>query len=113
MGVTRDSGIVSIAADVLGMSVMRWMRGVGGVCYCCLPRPGPSSSQSWFPLSRYLNARIDLTGFRHRFSGDKSVGCVVQANRCCLVRLTPYACSPVIDGSVLTVVVRECIVVFG
>ena len=33
--------------------------------------------------------------------------------RCCFVRLTPYACSPVIDGSVLTVVVRECIVVFG
>ena len=30
-----------------------------------------------------------------------------------LVRLTPYACSPAIDGSVLTVVVRECIVVFG
>ena len=33
--------------------------------------------------------------------------------RCRLVRLTHYACSPVIDGSVLTVVVRECIVVFG
>ena len=33
--------------------------------------------------------------------------------RCRLVCLTPYACSPVIDGSVLTVVVRECIVVFG
>ena len=33
--------------------------------------------------------------------------------RCRLVRLTPYACSPAIDGSVLTVVMRECIVVFG
>ena len=33
--------------------------------------------------------------------------------KCRLVRLTPYACSPAIDGSVLTVVVRECIVVFG
>ena len=33
--------------------------------------------------------------------------------RCLLVRLTPYACSPALDGSVLTVVVRECIVVFG
>ena len=33
--------------------------------------------------------------------------------RCRLVRLTPYACSPVIDGSVLTVVARECIIVFG
>ena len=32
---------------------------------------------------------------------------------CRLVRLTPYACSPAIDGSVLTVVVREYIVVFG
>ena len=33
--------------------------------------------------------------------------------RCRLVRLTPYACSPAIDGSVLTVVVRECTVVFS
>ena len=33
--------------------------------------------------------------------------------RCSLVRLTPYACSPAIDGSVLIVFVRECIVVFG
>ena len=32
---------------------------------------------------------------------------------CCLVCLIPYACSPVIGGSVLAVVVRECIVVFG
>ena len=32
--------------------------------------------------------------------------------RCRLVRQTPYACSPAIDGSVLTVVVREYIVVF-
>ena len=34
--------------------------------------------------------------------------------RCHLVRLIPYAaCSPAIDGSVLTVVVKEGIVVFG
>ena len=33
--------------------------------------------------------------------------------RCRLVHLTPYACNPALDGSVLTVVVRECIVVFG
>ena len=33
--------------------------------------------------------------------------------RCRLVRLTSYACSPAIDGSVLTVAVREYIVVFG
>ena len=32
---------------------------------------------------------------------------------CRFVRLTPYACSPAIDGSVLTVVMREFIVVFG
>ena len=33
--------------------------------------------------------------------------------KCRLVRLTPYAYSPAIDGSVMTVVVRECIVIFG
>ena len=33
--------------------------------------------------------------------------------RCRLVRLTPYACSPAIDGSVLIVAGREFIVVFG
>ena len=50
-------------------------------CCCCLLRPGPSSSQLRFPLSRWLNARIDLTGFRQGSSADMSVGCVVQANR--------------------------------
>ena len=93
-------------------------------CCCCLPRPGPSSSLSRFTLSRQLNARIDPTGYSHRSSGDKSVGCVIQANRCLTscgevpqsVQMSlgsPYACSPAIYGSVLTVVVRECIVVFG
>ena len=33
--------------------------------------------------------------------------------RCRLVLRTPYACSPVIDGSVLIVAGKECIVVFG
>ena len=33
--------------------------------------------------------------------------------RCRLVCQTPYACSPAIYGSVLIVVVRVCIVVFG
>ena len=69
---------------------------------------------------------FDRPGFRYRSAGDKSVGCLEQANRCLtscgglhsmyicsLVRLTAYACSHAIDGSVLTVVVRECIVVFG
>ena len=32
MGGTRGSGIVSSAADVLGMSVVRGIRGVGGMC---------------------------------------------------------------------------------
>ena len=35
-GGTRDSGIVSSAADVLWMSVMRGMRGVSGVCEMCM-----------------------------------------------------------------------------
>ena len=34
VGGTRDSGIVSSTADVLGMSVVRGMRGVGGVLKC-------------------------------------------------------------------------------
>ena len=36
VGGTRGSCIVSSAADVLGMSVVRGMRGVGGVCEMCL-----------------------------------------------------------------------------
>ena len=36
VGGTRCSGIVPSAADVLGMSVVRGMRGIGGVCGMCL-----------------------------------------------------------------------------
>ena len=36
VGGTRGSGIVSSAADMLGMSVVRGMRGVGGVCEMCM-----------------------------------------------------------------------------
>ena len=36
VGGIRGSGIVSIAADVLGMSVVRGMSGVGGVCEMCM-----------------------------------------------------------------------------
>ena len=36
VGDTRGSGIVSSAADVLGMSVVGEMRGVGGVCEMCM-----------------------------------------------------------------------------
>ena len=35
VGATRGSGIVSSAADVLWMSVVRGMRGVGEVCDMC------------------------------------------------------------------------------
>ena len=42
VGCTRGSGIVSSASDVLWMSVVRGMRGVGGVCemYMCMARGG-------------------------------------------------------------------------
>ena len=60
-----------------------------------------------------------MTRFHHRSSGDKSVGCVLQTNRC----LTSYGeaphsvqmslGSPNTLCSVLTVAVSECIVVFG
>ena len=36
MGGTRGSGSVSSADDVLDMSVLRGMRGVGGVCEMCM-----------------------------------------------------------------------------
>ena len=36
MGGTRGSCIVSSAADVLGMSVVRGMKGLGGVCKMCV-----------------------------------------------------------------------------
>ena len=36
VGDTRGSGIVSRAADVQWMSVVRGIRGVGGVCEMCL-----------------------------------------------------------------------------
>ena len=40
VGGTRGSGIVSSAADVLWMSLVRVMRGVGGVCEMCMARGG-------------------------------------------------------------------------
>ena len=36
VGGTSGSGIVSSAADVLGVSVVRVMSGVGGVCKMCM-----------------------------------------------------------------------------
>ena len=40
LGGTRGSGIVSSAADVLGMSVVRETRVIGGVCEMCMYRLG-------------------------------------------------------------------------
>ena len=40
VGDTRGSGIVSTPADVLWMSVVCGMRGVGGVCEMCSRRRG-------------------------------------------------------------------------
>ena len=34
VGGTRGSGMVSSAADVLGLNVVRGMRGVGEMCMC-------------------------------------------------------------------------------
>ena len=36
VGGTPGSGIVSNTADVLGVSVVRGMRGIGGVCEMCM-----------------------------------------------------------------------------
>ena len=36
VGATRGSGIMASAADVLGISVVHGMRGVGGVCEMCM-----------------------------------------------------------------------------
>ena len=36
VGHVGGTGIVSSEADVLGMSVVRGMRGVGGVCEMCM-----------------------------------------------------------------------------
>ena len=42
VGGTRSLGVVSSVADVLGLSMVRGMRGVGGVCEMgiCLARGG-------------------------------------------------------------------------
>ena len=40
VGGTRGSGIVSSAADMLWMSVVHGMTGVGGVCEMCMARGG-------------------------------------------------------------------------
>ena len=47
VGSTRGSGIVSSAADVLWMSVVRGMRGVGGVCEMCMCLARGGVSGEW------------------------------------------------------------------
>ena len=41
------TGIVSTSDDVLGMSVVRWMRGVSGMCEMCLARGGVGEWGEW------------------------------------------------------------------
>ena len=48
-----------------------------------------------------------------RTSVSHLVGKLHNMYRCRLVLRTPYACSSAIDGSVLIVTRKECIVVFG
>ena len=38
VGGTRDSCIVASIADVLWMSVVRGLRGIGGICEMCMAR---------------------------------------------------------------------------
>ena len=86
----------------------------------------PSINDEKTLLPRRQRIPIDLTRFRHRSSGNKSVGCLLQVNKfltscgeasqyvqMALALRTPYACSPAIYGSSLIVAGRECIVVFG
>ena len=47
VGGTRGSGIVSSAADVLWMSVVRGIRGVGGVCKMCMCLARHGISGEW------------------------------------------------------------------
>ena len=51
VGDTRGLGTVSSAADVPGLSMVRGMRGVGGVCEMCMclarEEKGVSGCESW------------------------------------------------------------------
>ena len=64
------------------------------------------SSRLWWNWQFCKDLKIRVIPF-------SSIGLGRWTTTCRLIRLTPYACSPAIDGSVLFVVVRECIVVFG
>ena len=62
VGGTRGSEIVSTAADVLGMSVMRGMRGVGGMCEMCmcLVRGGCCTLSIWMPYMLPFHLLSDM-----------------------------------------------------
>ena len=73
MGGTRRSGIVSRAADVLWMSVVRVMRGVGGVCAKCVyglgRRRKRGGERIGFELyqscgNRWIVGRVSVFGLR-------------------------------------------------
>ena len=59
VGGTRGSGNVSSAADRLGMSVVRWMRGVGGmyVMRMWLARGGVGDEGLWIGVGLYQSWR--------------------------------------------------------
>ena len=93
----------------------RWMTGAAPVVVCH-DKVRRQVSQGY---CRRGNARIDP-----QVPSPSGVHCkptnvsrlVVKLHslyRCCLVRRTPYACSPAVYGSVLIVAVRECIVASG
>ena len=66
VGGTRGSGIVSIAADMLGMSVGRGIRGVDGVCGMCMCLARGSVGG--------VGGVDERIGFGlHQFSGNKGV----------------------------------------
>ena len=84
---------------------------------CCLPSSGSLLSRrrgSWTHKSIPLDSAIDP-----QLSNALGVRCkrlVAKLHSqygCRVFHRTPCACSPAVDGSVLIVVVRECIVVSG
>ena len=57
VGGTRGSGILSSAADVLWISVVRGMKGVGEVCEMCLARGGVGGEDERIGFGLYLSCQ--------------------------------------------------------
>ena len=74
MGGTRGSGILSSAADVFSMSVVRGMWGVGGVCEMCISLAqggvGGQGGGEW------------MRGFGWGFTHPAGTGGVLDVCRC-------------------------------